>query len=269
MSDFFQDFFPNPDKMKPFFFVSIFVLMYLVETIKPKRKYHHSRGKRFGFHFGLLVFNSIVIKVLTTLPWLWLVDFIGTHQLGLMNIFKISGVTEILLTFVVFDCVDYWWHRFNHQIPFLWRFHKVHHVDIDIDVTSSLRFHTGELFFSFVMKSLFILLWGPSILGFALAEISISMASQFHHSNVSFKFVEKYISKVFVSQRFHLLHHTVFSDKRHVNFSTVFPWWDYIFKTNNERYDTQFETKDLGLESGRSSTLSPLTTLKAPFNKEY
>jgi sterol desaturase/sphingolipid hydroxylase (fatty acid hydroxylase superfamily) len=180
----------------------------------------------------------------------------------------LRGWPEFIVGLIILDMLDYWWHRFNHRVPFLWRFHKVHHVDTHVDVTTSLRFHPGELLISGGVKAVWILALGPSILAFSIFESAVSLASQFHHSNIDFSDrVENPLRKCFVTPRYHASHHTVCRRTGDANFSTIFIFWDKLFKTYREPdYE---EMKTLGLERGREDYLSFATTLKGPFSTKY
>jgi len=181
---------------------------------------------------------------------------------------SLTPISAILLTIITLDLFDYWWHRFNHRIHLLWRFHKVHHVDTHVDVTTSLRFHPGELMLSAAVKATWILLLGPSLWAFALFETSITLAAQFHHSNIDLPDPsESLIRKVFVTPRYHAAHHTVSQRTGNANFSTIFIFWDKLF--NTYRLPDYEEMKYLGLKKGRDTYLSFTKTLIAPFSRIY
>ena len=180
----------------------------------------------------------------------------------------IDGYQEMIASVVILDMFDCFWHRFNHRIPFLWRFHKVHHVDTHVDVTTSLRFHPGELMISAIIKSIWILILGPSLLAFAIFESAISLTAQFHHTNIDFPdSVETPLRKIFVTPRYHTSHHTVCRRTGNENFGTILIFWDKLFATY--RQPDYEEMKTLGLKNGRDSYLSFAATLKGPFTSLY
>ena len=180
----------------------------------------------------------------------------------------IEGYPEVIASIVILDMFDYWWHRFNHRVPLLWRFHKVHHVDTHVDVTTSLRFHPGELMISAFLKALWILMLGPSILAFAMFESATTLAAQFHHTNIDFPdSVETPLRKIIVTPRYHASHHTVTPRTGNENFATILIFWDKLFGTY--RIPDYEEMKTLGLKIGRDTYLSFTTTLKAPFTSLY
>jgi sterol desaturase/sphingolipid hydroxylase (fatty acid hydroxylase superfamily) len=212
----------------------------------------------------MAVWNTIFVRILVAAPLVLWADFLRDNNLSLSSHLGLSGWQEILASLVVLDLFDYWWHRFNHTVPFLWRFHRVHHLDTHVDVTTSLRFHIGELLLSGVAKALWILMWGPSALAFAIFETAITAYSQFHHSNIDFPDrVERLVRWIHMTPRLHAGHHTVSLRTRDANFSTIFLVWDRLFKTLREPETS--EMKLLGLPEGREGYLSFWRMLKAPF----
>lgn len=245
------------------------VFMFCVETVRPKRAWEASRKKRLFFHVRLSVLNVIIVGLLATAPFLFWRNLVHSREWGISPLLGLKGPAEILIGLVVLDMFDYWWHRFNHRIPFLWRFHKVHHVDTHVDVTTALRFHPGELLISStIVKPMWLLIWGPSLWGLAIFEASVTSASEFHHSNIDFpNRIEGLIRKIFVTPRFHASHHTVSKRTGDANFSAIFIFWDKLFGTYREP-DFE-EMRLLGLPAGREKYLSFTPTLKGPFTSEY
>ncbi len=246
-------------------FFTVLAVMYTIEKKKPKRSWEVPHGERFAFHFTLSIFNTIMTRILVVGPLLWWIHVVNENQWGFRFLFGLQGLPEIVATFIIYDGYDYWWHRFNHKIPFLWRFHQVHHMDTAVDVTTSLRFHPGELILSYFAKSVWILVWGPSMIGFVLCEIGITAFSQFHHANIDLgdKW-EKRIRAVHMTPRVHASHHTVTPRTREANYSTIFLIWDKIFGTLKEP-DVE-EMKELGLPVGRDIYLNFFKIMKAPLS---
>ncbi len=178
---------------------------------------------------------------------------------------------EIVLSLIVLDALDYFWHRANHRIPFLWRFHKAHHADVEMDVTTALRFHPGELFLSAFAKASWILIWGPTAIAWFVFEGLISFCAQFHHSNIDFPdVVERWLSKIIVTPRFHTSHHLVDRQYGDANFSTIFSFWDPLFKSYNQGplgSQSQLAVDAIGLPEARDSSLSFRSLFVEPFSR--
>ncbi|MDZ7828873.1 MAG: sterol desaturase family protein [Halofilum sp. (in: g-proteobacteria)] len=247
-------------------FLAGFALFFLVESLSAERPWQAPRGERLRVHAAMAVFNTVVLRLVLLAPFLYWADYVAGQGWGLAPLLGYSGIGGIVATVIVLDMFDYWWHRFNHRFGFLWRFHKVHHVDTHVDVTTALRFHPGELFISFFVKLIWIVIWGPSLVAFAVFEISVSLASQFHHSNIDFPDrVERYLRLFIVTPRFHASHHTVSRRTGDANFATIFIVWDRLFGTYEEP-DPE-EMKELGLAEGREDYLSFMTWLTEPFRQ--
>jgi sterol desaturase/sphingolipid hydroxylase (fatty acid hydroxylase superfamily) len=258
----------NPEQLsniRLILFLSILPIMLLLESFRPARPWHDSRLKRLGFHFSFSVFNSVIYRLVAAAPLLALTMAVHDRGWGLSAWLGLTGPAEWAATFVVMDFFDYWWHRINHVIPFLWRFHRGHHYDTHVDVSTSLRFHTGELLLSGLMKSTWILLWGPSAVAFAIFESGITAFAQFHHANIDFPDpIEKALRWVHMTPRLHAAHHTVTFRSRDANYSTIFLIWDYMFGTFQEADYKELE--QLGIKEGRDRDLSFWALLKSPIS---
>ena len=261
-------FLTSPAGFKLVMFLAGLGIMLRVESILPVRSWQVARRKRLLFHFALSAFNSIVLRLTVFAPLMLWRGVVNSEGLGLCPMLGLKGPWEMAVSLVVLDMFDYWWHRWNHRVRLLWRFHKVHHVDTHVDVTTSLRFHPGELLISSGVKAVWILLVGPSIWTFAVFEASVTLASQFHHTNTDFgNRTEAAIRSVIVTPRYHAAHHTVKRRTGDNNFATILIFWDKIFGTY--RRPDYAEMKNLGLPRGRESYLSFASTLKGPFTSEY
>jgi sterol desaturase/sphingolipid hydroxylase (fatty acid hydroxylase superfamily) len=191
---------------------------------------------------------------------------VESRSWGLSHWLGLRAGWEVAVTLIVFDGLDYGWHRLNHRVPFLWNFHRMHHSDTQVDVTTSLRFHPGELLISSAVKFFWILLWGPTFLSFMIFETAVTAYSQFHHSNLDFRdSVEKGLRWFHMTPRLHASHHTETLRTRDANFSTIFLIWDRIFGTLKE--SDREEMKRLGLPEGRESYLNFFDFIGTPFRQ--
>jgi sterol desaturase/sphingolipid hydroxylase (fatty acid hydroxylase superfamily) len=245
-------------------FVGGFFLVFITESFFRLRTQSSIRGKRLGFHSLLSLFNTAVFNLFMSAPLLFCLIWVNSNDIGLSNYLGVSGIVEIILTVVFYDFIDYFWHRYNHTNNFLWRFHQVHHMDVELDVTTVLRFHVGELLLSGLVKISWIVLWGPSVLGFVLSQILISTFAQFHHGNIRIpKTIEKYLRKFIMTPSLHTGHHSVLRSVRSTNYSTIFIIWDKLFLTYHDPKPEEVE--DLGLAHNREDYLSFKTIITRPF----
>ena len=222
----------TPETVRLAAFLFLLGVLYTAETFWPVRPWSAPRSRRLLIHLSLAFFNSVLLRLTFATPLALLTLFVHRQGWGLAPLFGLSGLPEIVATAVVLDLADYWWHRLNHRIPFLWRFHKAHHVDTHCDVTTALRFHPGELLISGLVKATWIVIWGPSLWGFAIFELMITAASQYHHSNIDLPdAIEPGLRLIHVTPRMHASHHSARTGSLNANFATVFSVWDRLFGT--------------------------------------
>lgn len=173
-----------------------------------------------------------------------------------------------MIGFLLLDFTFYYWHRLNHTLPFLWRFHNVHHIDVDLDVSTALRFHFGEITLSTLFRVLQLLVIGPSAGTFLIFETCFAVAAEFHHSNWRLPFrVERALNRVFVTPRMHGIHHSVIVQETDSNYSTIFSWWDRL--NGSFRMITEAHTVTIGVAAyGDLADQGILRLLTLPFQKQ-
>jgi sterol desaturase/sphingolipid hydroxylase (fatty acid hydroxylase superfamily) len=155
-----------------------------------------------------------------------------SRSFGLLPIFGLAGAFELIASFVLLDLTFYYWHVANHRFAFLWRFHNVHHIDPDLDVTTAFRFHLVEVGFSAGFRAAQVLLIGPSLLAYAIYELAFQLGTLFHHSNVRLPIaVERTLNLMVVTPRMHGIHHSDIREENLANFGVVFSCWDRLHRT--------------------------------------
>ena len=261
----------NLDTGKLIVFVAGLLAFLLIEALAPARAAVTPRWQRMGFHAGVAVLNTVTIRLLAYVPFLlWLV-YVEEEGWGLSRWLGLVGWTEIIVSVVVLDLFDYFWHRANHRVRFLWRFHKAHHADTEMDVSTALRFHPGELLISSVMKALWVVAWGPTVVAWFLFEALVSLCAQFHHANIDFPDrIERVLSWIMVTPRFHAAHHAVDQRLGNRNFSTIFSIWDHLFGSYGQPADGGDSTNApglIGLPEARALAFSPIAWLSEPFRR--
>ncbi len=211
---------------------SFFLFLLLMESFFPLRKVVISRWVRIYRNISLALVGYIIIKLIF-LPYLViLANFAQEKKLGLLNIISLSLWPKILCSIILMDFTLYFWHLANHKVPFLWRFHLVHHTDLEMDVSTASRFHFGELILSVFFRAFQILIFGIDPLGVLIFETSITFFAFFHHSNFKLPLAfERALNKIIVTPRMHAIHHSQILAETDSNFSTIFSFWDRPFKT--------------------------------------
>lgn len=185
------------------------------------------------------------------------------RQLGLVRWLRVPRAFRFVLGFLLLDYSLYLWHRLNHHAPFLWRFHAVHHIDRDLDSTTGLRFHFGELGLSAGFRAAQILLLGVDPNTMAVWQRLLLMSVVFHHSNLDLPVaIEDRLNQVVVTPRMHGIHHSTRAGEMNSNFSSLLPWWDWLHRSF--RSDVPQSAITIGVEGflepgrvtlGRSLTL--------------
>lgn len=159
-------------------------------------------------------------------------DVTTTRSFGLIPLVGLTGPFALVAAFLLLDLSFYYWHVANHRVALLWRFHNVHHIDPDLDVSTAFRFHFVEVGLSAGFRAVQVLLIGPSLTAFLIYEVAFQLGTLFHHSNVRMPLgVERKLNLVFVTPRMHGIHHSDIREENRTNFGVVFPWWDRLHCT--------------------------------------
>jgi len=154
------------------------------------------------------------------------------HRFGLLKMRPLPVWVEVLLSVALLDYTLYIWHYLTHKVPFLWRFHLAHHVDLDLDASTALRFHAGEMLLSVPWRAAQVALLGISPFSLALWQTLTLMEIMFHHSNVRLPYpVERRLCRLIVTPRMHGIHHSAVRDETDSNWSTILAWPDYLHRT--------------------------------------
>ncbi|MDE3183157.1 MAG: sterol desaturase family protein [Bacteroidota bacterium] len=212
--------------------VGIFIILFILEKKFQLRKRVQSRWRRIFINFIVSIPSFALLRFLFIPAMVWLA--FKNHQwlFGLNYLYNAPVWLKFTIAFILLDYSLYIWHILLHKIPFMWRFHLVHHTDLDLDITTAFRFHFGELIASVFFRGAAVILIGASPLVVLIYEIVFEAATQFHHSNMKLPFrFEKILNLLFVTPRMHGIHHSMVKQESDSNFSIIFSFWDRIHKT--------------------------------------
>lgn len=213
-------------------FAALFLTFLFLQWKYPLRYRHFSVLRRLlrNFVFSLPAF---VLLRLTLVPIPLAISFWAARaHFGLLHWIPIPGLVAGVAGFLLMDWAYYWWHYATHKVPLLWRFHNVHHTDLDLDVTTATRFHFGEIFLSIPFRILIVLLFGIPPLVYLVFEIIFESASLFHHSNWRLSLgLERFLNHIIVTPRMHGIHHSIVERETDSNWGTIFCWWDKIHRS--------------------------------------
>jgi sterol desaturase/sphingolipid hydroxylase (fatty acid hydroxylase superfamily) len=211
---------------------AVFIALLLLETGFPLRRTKGSKAKRFVINVGVSAIALAIGAYVVGPTALRLSAQSSEIPFGLLHLFPLPFAAEFILGFFLLDLSFYYWHRANHAFPFLWRFHNVHHVDPDLDVSTSFRFHFGEVFFSLGFRGLQVYLLGISVRTYLFYELAFQCATLFHHSNVRLPInIERALNSIIVTPRMHGIHHSIVKGETNSNYSVIFRWWDLMHGT--------------------------------------
>jgi sterol desaturase/sphingolipid hydroxylase (fatty acid hydroxylase superfamily) len=243
-------------------------ILLLLQWRFPLRRQHFSLLRRLIRNYVLSIPGFVIVR-LAILPVPFAVAVWAQHRhVGLLNWLGLQGWIAGILGFVLLDYAYWWWHWANHMLPFFWRFHNVHHTDLDMDVTTAARFHFGEIFFSIGFLSLVLLVFGIAPLTFIVFFVVFEAAACFHHSNWRLPIgIERILNWVIVTPRMHGIHHSIVQRETNSNWGTIFCWWDKLHRTL--RRDILQDAITIGVAAYRDErelTLGKL--LKLPFGKQ-
>lgn len=199
---------------------------------------------------GLL--NVLLIAGLFLGLWFQAAQWAGRHQWGLLFWLGIEGWPRALLALVLLDLAFYFWHRCNHETPFLWRFHRTHHSDARVDVTTASRFHLGEVFFESWLKMGLIVLFGLRLEELFLYHLAAFAVSQFHHANIVLtEPLDRALRVLLSTPSMHKVHHSSWQPETDSNYSALFSVWDRLFGTF--RLAPNLRALNFGLEDYRGA----------------
>jgi sterol desaturase/sphingolipid hydroxylase (fatty acid hydroxylase superfamily) len=209
-----------------------YVSFFLFERVFPLRRPKAQLLPRLAVNIVISVAAFAAAALLVQPATVAMLDLAGTTPLGLIPVLGISGVAEVILAFLLLDLTFYYWHVANHRIRFLWRFHNVHHIDPDLDVSTAFRFHFVEVGFSAAFRAGQVALIGPSIAAYVIYEAAFQLGTLFHHSNVRLPLsIGRALNLFVVTPRMHGIHHSDIREENMSNFGVVLSWWDRLHRT--------------------------------------
>jgi sterol desaturase/sphingolipid hydroxylase (fatty acid hydroxylase superfamily) len=180
--------------------------------------------------------NAIVAALLT--GTLLVVVEAASRDLGLLSRLSLPVVAATAISLVILDFWMYVWHRLNHALPFLWRFHRMHHSDPAVDASTGVRFHTGEIVMSGLARVALLPVLGFSLWQLALYDAMLLPVVLFHHSNVRFpRWLDYGLTMCVVTPAMHRVHHSQWRPETDSNFASILPLWDRMFRTFRLRED--------------------------------
>jgi sterol desaturase/sphingolipid hydroxylase (fatty acid hydroxylase superfamily) len=250
-------------------FFSVFFLLALFELLFPRRKLSQSKGRRWAGNLSVSVINAVLLRFTLPLAGVGTAVLAQEKNWGLLNQLELPAYAGILIFLLLFDFTIYWQHRLFHLVPILWRLHRMHHTDLDYDVTTGSRFHPASILLSAIIKIGLALVLGPSVVAILIAEILLNITSMFNHSNIYIPLkVDRVLRYFVVTPDMHRVHHSVDSVEHNHNFGFNFPWWDRLFGSYQDQPRVEHQIMKIGISAfQKDQSINLLSLLKQPFQK--
>jgi sterol desaturase/sphingolipid hydroxylase (fatty acid hydroxylase superfamily) len=205
------------------------LLLFVLERVRPLRPGTVPLLPRLGVNAVVSALAMATAGLAVRPVAVALLGWTAAEPFGLLAAVALPVPVAWMAAALLLDLSFYYWHRANHGVGLLWRFHNVHHVDPDLDVSTALRFHFGEVACSAGFRAVQVLLIGPPAGAYLAYELLFQANTLFHHSNVRLPLaLERAFNSVLVTPRMHGIHHSQLQGETESNYSVVFPWWDRL-----------------------------------------
>lgn len=233
-------------------FLGVFAVMATWELVAPRRPHALSRRARWPGNIGIIVLDTLIVRLLLPAAAVGAAIAAATHGWGVFNLIAWPVWIEIVLTVVLLDLAIYFQHRIFHAVPVLWRLHRMHHADLDLDVTSGARFHPFEILLSVLIKMGVVVALGAPTAAVVIFEIILNATAMFNHSNVAISpKLDAILRWLIVTPDVHRVHHSIIPAETNSNFGFNLPWWDRLFGTWRAQPAAGHLGMTIGLETFR------------------
>ncbi len=251
-------------------FVSVLIVVAVWETIFPKRDWQLSRISRWLNHVSLSFVNTLLVRLFIPLTIAAYAIQLEELNIGILNWLNLPFWISVIVGVILLDLAIYAQHVFFHKLDFFWRLHRMHHTDLDFDVTTGIRFHPVEILISMLIKFAVITVLGPPALAVILFEILLNATSMFNHGNIQVpKSLDKVLRYFIVTPDMHRVHHSIIRSETDSNFGFNLPWWDRLFGTYKSQPIEGHSGMTIGLSIFRDRKENRIDRLiSQPFRKE-
>lgn len=254
-------------------FAGVLAALIVWEFAGPRRARQIGRLSRWPGNLALVALNTLLVRLVFPLGAAGAALWAEGAGVGLFNVVALPGWVTFLLSLLVLDLVIYAQHVAFHRVPVLWRMHRVHHADLDVDATTGVRFHPAEIVLSMAIKVAVVAALGAPALAVIVFEIVLNATSMFNHANVAIpERADRVVRTLLVTPDMHRIHHSVHREETDSNFGFNVPWWDRLFRTYRAAPRDGQATMTLGLPDFRDPAtqrldrllLLPVTNPKSP-----
>lgn len=250
--------------------LTVFGAMALAEYALPRRARSFSRRARWPANLATTAINGIAVRILVPITAIGAALAREQRGNGLLNWVVLPGPLALMTAVIALDLVIYLQHRAFHAIPLLWRIHRMHHADLDFDVTTGLRFHPVEILISMLIKIGTVLALGASATAVLVFEVLLNATSMFNHSNLKLsEATDRWLRWMLVTPDMHRVHHSIVRTETNSNFGFNLPWWDHLMRTYCAQPAAGHLAMTVGIDQFRTSEeLNLVAMLTQPLRGE-
>ncbi len=235
-------------------FFGVFAIMALWELAAPRRVLTQPKASRWFNNIALVVLNTVVVRLVFPTAAVGVAAYAAEQQWGFFNLVQAPAWAAVVLSVIVLDGIIYLQHVMFHAIPVFWRLHRVHHADLDFDVTTGARFHTIEILLSMLIKFVAIVLIGPPLAAVVIFEVVLNATAMFNHSNIRLPLaLDSVIRLLIVTPDMHRVHHSHLQHETNSNFGFNLSIWDRVFGTYRAQPEDGHTGMQIGIDTFRDS----------------
>ena len=234
-------------------FLGVFALMALAEALAPRRRRDFSRLQRWPANLGIVVIDTLLLRLAFPTAAVGVAMIAAARGFGVLHWLHVPPVAAFVIALLVLDLAIYAQHVLFHAVPVLWRLHRMHHADLDFDVTTALRFHPVEILLSMALKIALVAALGAPAAAVLVFEVVLNAAAMFNHANARLPLrLDAALRWVLVTPDMHRVHHSTRIEETNSNFGFNLPWWDRLFGTYRAAPRAGQEGMTIGLEAFRA-----------------
>lgn len=251
-------------------FAAVFIAMAIAESALPRRVRSFARGTRWPANFAIAALGIIAVRILIPVSAVGAGMIAQRNGLGALNWFGVPRVAAILIAVVFLDLAIYAQHVVFHAVPFLWRIHRMHHADLDFDVTTGFRFHPAEIVISMIIKIVVVIAIGAAPIAVLIFEVLLNATSMFNHGNLALpEGTDRWLRWLLVTPDMHRVHHSIVRVETNSNFGFNLPWWDWMMWTYRAQPAAGHIGMTIGIEQFRSAEeLGLMRMLSQPLRED-
>jgi sterol desaturase/sphingolipid hydroxylase (fatty acid hydroxylase superfamily) len=233
-------------------FAGVFIVMAVWEFVVPRRKQTIGRGWRWPNNLGVVIVDTLLVRILFPTTAVGLAMLAEARGFGFFNILALPTWVGVVASVVILDLAIYLQHVLFHAVPALWRLHRMHHADLEFDVSTGLRFHPIEILLSMVIKFTVVAALGAPAVAVLIFEVLLNATSMFNHGNVRIATgLDRMLRWIVVTPDMHRVHHSILSRETNSNFGFNLPWWDRLFGTYRAQPTAGHDGMTIGIEQFR------------------